>query len=54
MTKQFTDEEYHNIIELERMYVKSDEEYRREALRNPLTREWAHDQFVEKEKKYRW
>lgn len=24
------------------------------ALANPLTREWAHDQFVEKEKKYVW
>ena len=24
------------------------------ALANPVTREWAHDQFVEKEKKYYW
>ena len=24
------------------------------AIANPLTREWAHDQFVEKEKKYYW
>ena len=24
------------------------------ALANPLTREWAHDQFVEKEKKFCW
>ena len=24
------------------------------ALANPLTREWAHEQFVEKEKKYVW
>lgn len=24
------------------------------ALANPLTREWAHDKFVEKEKKYYW
>ena len=24
------------------------------AIFNPLTREWAHDKFVEKEKKYRW
>lgn len=24
------------------------------ALANPLTREWAHDQFVEKEKQYFW
>jgi len=24
------------------------------ALMNPLTREWAHDKFVEKEKKYVW
>lgn len=24
------------------------------AIANPLTREWAHDQFVEKEKKYVW
>lgn len=24
------------------------------ALMNPLTREWAHEQFVEKEKKYYW
>lgn len=24
------------------------------AIANPLTREWAHDKFVEKEKKYVW
>ena len=24
------------------------------ALVNPVTSEWAHDKFVEKEKKYRW
>lgn len=24
------------------------------ALANPLTREWAHDKFVEEEKKYYW
>lgn len=24
------------------------------AISNPLTREWAHDKFVEKEKKYVW
>lgn len=24
------------------------------ALANPVTREWAHEQFVEKEKKYLW
>lgn len=24
------------------------------ALMNPLTREWAHEQYVEKEKKYLW
>jgi len=24
------------------------------AIANPITREWAHDQFVEKEKKYYW
>jgi|GEM_PF-3143629 len=24
------------------------------ALMNPLTREWAHEQFVEKEKRYVW
>lgn len=24
------------------------------AIANPLTREWAHEQFVEKEKKYYW
>lgn len=24
------------------------------AIANPLTREWAHDEFVEKEKKYVW
>lgn len=24
------------------------------AIANPLTREWAHDKFVEKEKKYYW
>jgi hypothetical protein len=24
------------------------------AIANPLTREWAHEQYVEKEKKYYW
>lgn len=24
------------------------------AIANPITREWSHDQFVEKEKKYYW
>jgi len=24
------------------------------AIANPITREWAHDKFVEKEKKYYW
>jgi len=24
------------------------------AISNPLTREWAHDKFVEKDKKYMW
>lgn len=28
--------------------------YESAALANPLTRDWAHDQFVEKEKKYYW
>ena len=28
--------------------------YESAAIANPLTREWAHDKFVEKEKKYYW
>ena len=33
---------------------KNDLQQESMAIANPLTREWAHDKFVEKEKKYVW
>ena len=70
MTKKFTEEQYQMIVrawDFEDTYAEATQsvidticvfmsEYQDEALAlaNPLTREWAHDKFVEKEKKYYW
>lgn len=54
MTKKFTEEEFQHMVEMEGMYVFTDLEYQRQALRNPITREWARAKFVEEEKKYYW
>lgn len=54
MANKFTEEEFQRMVSMENIYVKTDLEYQREALRNPLTREWAHDMFVKKEKMYYW
>lgn len=43
--------EVFNYIEKERL---ANTVYESAALANPVTREWAHEQFVEKEKKYVW
>lgn len=83
MSKKFTEEQYHKIVEL---FEETDDEYNMgilnpnvvmffqgklhkefgnvmyfiddwqpiTAFANPLTREWAHEQFVEKEKRYIW
>ena len=40
-----------NYIQKERL---ANAVYESTALANPLTREWAHDKYVEKEKKYYW
>lgn len=40
-----------NYIKKERL---ANAVYESTAIANPLTREWAHDQFVEKEKRYVW
>ncbi|MGR8838202.1 hypothetical protein N2F28_08335 [Leuconostoc falkenbergense] len=67
---KFTEEQYRKIVDawnsqlmyenstkavinsLETIYINMREQAL--ALANPLTREWAHDKFVEKEKKYYW
>ena len=71
MTKNFTEEQYQNIVDAwdsEMRYVtatRSVNDYlvsnnitfmgdEALAIANPLTREWAHEQYVEKEKKYYW
>lgn len=70
MTKKFTGEQYQNIIDAwdSQIWYKSatqsvidklgidyiDMGDQALALANPLTRAWAHDKFVEKEKKYYW
>lgn len=54
MTKKFTEEEFQHMVAMEDMYVFTDLEYQCQALRNPLTREWARAKFVEEEKKYYW
>lgn len=87
MSKKFTEEQYHKIVDTVNKYpdfgkvyyvhngwveskptntfneliealsytVSGESEVNRMlALANPLTREWAHERFVEKEKKYVW
>lgn len=70
MTKKFTEEQYQNIIDAwdSQIWYKSaiqsvidelgidyiDMGDQALALANPLTRKWAHDKFVEKEKHYIW
>lgn len=53
MTEKFTEEQYQKIVK------SNDDKASMElfitlAIANPLTREWAHEQFVEEEKKYYW
>lgn len=43
--------EVFNYIEKERL---ANTVYESAALANPVTREWAHEQYVEKEKEYFW
>ena len=43
--------EVFNYIQKEKL---ANSVYESAAIANPLTREWAHEQFVEKEKKYYW
>ena len=46
---------FNELIEALSYTVSGESEVNRMlALANPLTREWAHDKFVEKEKKYYW
>ena len=70
MTKKFTEEQYQKIIDIYRSsndyvdaiglvidYIDELHLLRYEealAIANPLTREWAHDKFVDKEKRYVW
>lgn len=70
MTKKFTEEQYQKITnawDKQFLYKRATQSVIDElregylgmgdqalALANPLTREWAHDNFVEKEKKYVW
>lgn len=63
MSKKFTEEQYLEIVEAwdnnivpTRATQSVIEELPNQsfALANPQTREWAHEQFVEKEKKYYW
>lgn len=46
---------FNELIEALSYTVSGESEVNRMlALANPLTREWAHERFVEKEKKYVW
>ena len=49
-----TEEETRLVAEYVSSIKHSSDYYKALALANPLTREWAHDKFVEKEKKYYW
>lgn len=42
------------VIDVISVFVTEDLQDEALAIANPLTREWAHEQFVEKEKKYVW
>lgn len=46
-----------NVVKLVSMMITRDDNtqyFEALALANPSTREWAHDKFVEKDKKYYW
>lgn len=49
-----SEEETRLVAEYVSSINHSSDYYKALALANPLTREWAHDKFVEKEKKYYW
>lgn len=42
------------VIDVISVFVNEDIQDEALAIANPLTRYWAHEQFVEKEKKYVW
>lgn len=42
------------VIDVISVFVDEDLQDEALALANPLTREWAHEQYVEKEKKFVW
>ena len=42
------------VIDVISVFVTEDLQDEALAIANPLTREWAHEQFVEKENKYVW
>ncbi|WP_273710480.1 hypothetical protein [Leuconostoc mesenteroides] len=50
--KSIGTEFYETELSSEIVFYKNSNEIM--AIVNPLTREWAHDKFVEKEKKYYW
>ena len=70
MTKKFTEEQYQKIVtawDNEGLYRNATQAVidiipvgysnmgkQALAIANPITREWAHEQFVEKKKKYYW
>lgn len=49
-----SEEETRLVAEYVSSINHSSDYYKALALANPLTREWAHERFVEKEKKYVW
>lgn len=49
-----SEEETRLVAEYVSSINHSSDYYKALALANPLTREWAHDRFVEEEKKYVW
>lgn len=49
-----SEEETRLVAEYVSSINHSSDYYKALALANPLTREWAHEQFVEEEKKYVW
>lgn len=49
-----SEEETRLVAEYVSSINHSSDYYKALALANPLTREWAHERFVEKEKEYVW
>lgn len=49
-----SEEETRLVAEYVSSINHSSDYYKALAIANPLTREWAHEQFVEKEKRYVW